>query len=200
MAKNSQSSSRSPRSSSHARPSGKGRSTRTGDAPARGHVDSPETSAPKVGSDDKAAAHFGERNDFGIPATKAQPGQQTVIDGSLDDRPLGTRMPPADPDGRRDVGVGAPNSGPGSFSGGDLDPDIVGVGTGTGVAASPERHTDGPDIIESASDMTKDFGPPAKGENELPPGTHGTIGHLKGTVHDRMPEAPDDHQAATGSD
>src|SRR5438132_1154960 len=160
---------------SSARPSGKSRSTRTGDAPARGHIDSPEEeqrtkeqasargAAGKVGSSEKAAAHVGGKNDFGIPVTKAQPGQQTVIDGSLEDRPLGTRMPPADPDGRRDVGVGAPDSGPGSHSAGDLDPDIVGVGAGEGLAASPERHTEGPDIIEDPNDP---FGPPAKGENQ----------------------------------
>ena len=94
-------------------------------------------------------------------------------------------MPPADPDGRRDVGVGAANSGPGSGSGGDLDPDIIGVGTGSGIAASPERRTEGPDITETAIDSMA-VGRPSKGENEMRPGTHGTTGRIKGTVHDRM--------------
>src|SRR5205814_2003471 len=103
-------------------PSGKSRSTRTGEAPGGGRVTSPEhdshtRGAEKVGSSEQAAEHFGGKGDFGIPVVQAHPGQQTVIDGSLEDRPLGTRMPPADPDGRRDVGVGAPDSGPGSGSG-----------------------------------------------------------------------------------
>src|SRR2546421_122747 len=129
---------------------GKGRS-------GNGKANTSNNSSEKVGSSGAAAAHVGGKGDFGIPVAQAHPGQQTVIDGSLEDRPLGSRMPPADPDGRRDVGVGAPNSGPGSYSGGDLDPDIVGVGTGEGVAASPERHTQGPDIIEDPQDP---FGPP----------------------------------------
>ena len=114
--------------------------------------------SPKVGSDPNAAKNFAGKNDFGIPEQQAQPGQETVIDGSLDDRPLGTRMPPADPDGQRTVGVGAPDSGPGSGSGGDLDPDFIGVGTGgSGIAAKPETAAErnaaqGPDIVESPKD------------------------------------------------
>ena|SRR5438105_12048930 len=100
-------------------------------------------STDKVGSSEQAAEQFGGKGDFGIPASKAHPGQQTILEGSED-----TAIPPAVPDGRRDVGVGAPDSGPGSGSGGDLDPDIIGVGTGKGLAASPKHRTEGPDIIE----------------------------------------------------
>jgi hypothetical protein len=140
----------------------------------------------KVGSSESAAEHFRGKGDFGIPASKALPGQQTVIDGSLEDRPLGTRPPPTDPEARRDVGVGAPDSGPGSFSGGDLDPDITGVGSqGRDLAASPDRRSTGPDITQTAIDANT-VGGPARGENEMPPGTHGTTGRIKGTVHDRM--------------
>jgi hypothetical protein len=155
----------------------------------------------KVGSSEQAAEHFGGRDDFGIPAQQAQPHQQTVIDGNIEDRPLGTRLPPADPDGVRTVGVGAPDSGPGSGSGGDLDPDILGVGTGSGVAARPgSLRTEGPDIIESTHD-DKVFGPPSKGENELPPGTHGVTGKIEGTVHDRMDrqDRPAERTADQGS-
>lgn len=166
-----------PESHRKSTPSGKGRSKRK--------TESKSNATDKVGSSEKAAEHFAESRDFGIPARKAEPGQQTVIDGRLEDRPLGTPLPPADPDGARTVGVGAPSTGPGSFSGGDLDPDILGVGTGRGIAASPKTRTQGPDIIEAAVD-DKAFGPPSKGENELPPGTHGTTGVIKGTVHDRM--------------
>jgi hypothetical protein len=199
MPRKSESSRKTSGSKSNARPSGKARSTRTAAAPARGHVRSPEIESPaqgsahappasrgeKVGSSERAAEHFGGKGDFGIPVDKAQPGQQSVIDGSLDDRPLGTRLPPADPDGRRDVGVGAPDSGPGSGSGGDLDPDIIGLGTRGGLAASPDRRTHGPDITETAIDSNA-VGGPAKGDNEMPPGTHTTTGRIQGTVHDRM--------------
>jgi hypothetical protein len=139
----------------------------------------------KVGSSRAAAEHFGGSGDFGIPADQAQPGQQTIVDGSMESRPLGTRMPPATPDGIRTSGVGAPNSGPGSGSGGDLDPDIIGIGTGKGLAASPKTRTQGPDIIKSVND-DKTFGPPSKGENQLPAGTHGVVAPIRGTVHDRM--------------
>jgi hypothetical protein len=66
----------------------------------------------KVGSSESAAEHFGGKGDFGIPVSQAQPGQQTVIDGSLEERPLGTRLPPAD-------AVGVPDSGLDSGSGGE---------------------------------------------------------------------------------
>jgi hypothetical protein len=94
-------------------------------------------------------------------------------------------MSSVNPDGRRDVGVGG-SGGPGGSSGGDIDSTIIGVGTGgSAVASNPDRRTKGPDIIEGVDDP-KRYGPPSKGENQLPPGTHGTTGTFKGTVHDRM--------------
>ena len=82
------------------------------------------------------AEHFADKGDFGIPASKAHPGQQTVIEEPIEET---ARLPLANTEGRRDVGVGAADSGPGSGSGGDLDPDITGVGTGRGLAAKPVR-------------------------------------------------------------
>jgi hypothetical protein len=109
MPKRTQSNDNSKKVVSRARPSGKGRSTRTGDAPGRGHVDTPEEvshikemanppATGQVGSSEKAAADFGGKNDFGIPAIKAHPGQQTDIDTSTDARPLGASMPLTNPD------------------------------------------------------------------------------------------------------
>jgi hypothetical protein len=68
----------------------------------------------------------------------------------------------------RDAGVGARDSGPGSGSGGDIDPDIVGVGfDATGLAAA------GPDdpnsLGEAESDGTSNefaSGPPARGTRQ----------------------------------
>src|SRR5260221_1707519 len=81
MAKRSENQKRGTSGGSHARPSGKARSTRTGDAPGRGHVDSPETpgrtktkdnltraassATDKVGSSEQAAQHFAGESDFG---------------------------------------------------------------------------------------------------------------------------------------
>jgi hypothetical protein len=65
----------------------------------------------------------------------------------------------------RDAGVGARDSGPGSASGGDIDPDIVGVGfDATGLA---EAGPDDPDSLGQAeSDGTSNefaSGRPARG-------------------------------------
>ena len=52
---------------------------------------------------------------------------------------------------------GAPNSGPGSSSGGDIDTDIIGVGTGgSGLAATPADEPPGPDD----TDANGGFSPP----------------------------------------
>ena len=74
-------------------------------------------------------------------------------------------------EGSRISGVGGNESGPGSSSGGDLDPDIIGFGTGGGVAASGKiRQPPGPD---DATGTSRDFasGPPAEAKTRTPPCT-----------------------------
>lgn len=64
-------------------------------------------------------------------------------------------------------GAGMPASGDGGNSGGDLDPDIVGVGTGgSGIATSGATHRGpGPDDSDGSTDEFAS-GPHAKGENQ----------------------------------
>ena len=79
----------------------------------------------------------------------------------------GPRNPRGTVSGDRVSGVGAPDSGPGSASGGDIDTDIIGVGTGSGLAQSgPDRLGD---IGAAETDGSSDefaSGPPARGENQ----------------------------------
>jgi hypothetical protein len=79
----------------------------------------------------------------------------------------------------REAGVGKPDAGRGSESGGDVDPDIVGVGEGRGLSQG------GPDdaaaIGQAESDgSSAEFasGPPARGENRA-------AGPVTGDVVDR---------------
>jgi hypothetical protein len=71
--------------------------------------------------------------------------------------------------GNRVSGAGAPDSGPGSSSGGDVDTDVIGVGPGTGIAQSgPDQLRDiGLAETDGASDEFAS-GPPALGENQRP--------------------------------
>jgi hypothetical protein len=66
----------------------------------------------------------------------------------------------------RDAGVGAPNDGPGSHSGGDVSNDFTGVGTAGGVAESGAGgHTRGPGLSTGSSDEFAS-GPPARGTGQ----------------------------------
>ena len=72
--------------------------------------------------------------------------------------------------GMRQAGAGTTGHGPGAGSGGDIDPDIVGVGTGgrTIAASFPdkdERDAEGPDRTGGSASAFAS-GKPAKGENQ----------------------------------
>jgi len=114
-------------------------------------------------------------NDFGIPARSTRDPEANRADQQraaeeVRNVPAGNRNPDARQprssfeERGRDAGVGARDAGPGSASGGDLDPDIVGVGLdGTGLA---EAGPDDPNSLGLAeSDGTgNEFasGPPAR--------------------------------------
>jgi hypothetical protein len=70
-------------------------------------------------------------------------------------------------DGVRDHGAGGRDTGPGSASGGDIDPDIVGVGTGgSGIAISGVTgRPPGPDDSDGSSDEFASGGH-AQGRNQ----------------------------------
>jgi hypothetical protein len=122
-------------------------------------VAQPAESESKVGSDRSAAEHFAGKRDFGIPAEGA--GRFTEVAEEAKYQPAGDHHSDPRPlrsggQGTRESGVGGVDSGPGSSSGGDLDTDLIGVGTGgTGIAeAGPDERTDGADMTDEGSHLT----------------------------------------------
>ena len=98
----------------------------------------------KVGSAPAAARRFGGKIDFGVPESKAH--TEFARRKSREAKFTPTPSRPSDP--RQEIGaiqqarvsgVGKSNAGPGAASGGDLDPDFIGVGTGAGLAQNPPR-------------------------------------------------------------
>jgi hypothetical protein len=128
-------------------------------------------SGGKVGSDPAADREFGGKGDFGIPAAKVK---APLPDGGREKGPEpGTGPMRSVGEGRRDTGVGYPPGPPGAGSGGDLDPDVIGLDGKGGIAETPASgRTTGPDITQGGSSSFAS-GEPAAGENELPAGTHG---------------------------
>jgi hypothetical protein len=134
-------------------------------------------SGGKVGSDPKAAQSVGGKGDFGVREDDVTERQYTSSNTRASDR--GAAQPHAGEDQGRVAGVGGHASGRGSSSGGDLDTDIVGVGTGgSGIAASPANEPPGPD---DATGTSRDFasGPPT--QNRKGP----KAGKVEGSTVDR---------------
>lgn len=136
----------------------------------------------KVGSDPKADRAVGGKLDFGIPAARATPPPGGFGKGPEQ----GTGPMRSGSRAIRTSGVGYPPGPDGAGSGGDLDPDFIGLDKKGGIANDPsERRTTGPDITTGHSDALAS-GPPARGENELPAGTHGAAPEIvRGSTTDR---------------
>ena len=118
----------------------------------------------KVGSDPEAAENFAEKHDFGIPSEDAAP-DMTIEDRDYPGRPAGSKKTRSGASGRRTVGVGSTEGPDGKGSGGEIDTDIIGVGTGSGVSSDGEvGKPSGPDDSDGSSNEFAS-GPPAKGEN-----------------------------------
>jgi len=101
----------------------------------------------KVGSDPKALRRVGGKGDFGAPEAKEIERNYVSNETRHNDPGAAPSRLKDRLDDPRESGVGAPDSGPGSGSGGDLDTDIVGVGFGgSGVAQSGPTRTEGADI------------------------------------------------------
>ncbi len=104
----------------------------------------------KVGGGREERDKIGGKGDFGIPADQA-------IDRALrqDDeyaaRPAGSRMTGRG-DTARQHGVGAQGGGVGKGSGGDVDTDLIGVGTpGGGSVTGDTEYTPGPDDADNGT-------------------------------------------------
>ena len=123
----------------------------------------------KVGSDTEAAQHFADSTrDFGMTTQEAV---DTAREEGIEDRPAGSALGYSGAQGVRTTGVGSAGGEAGHDSGGDLDPDVIGLGDGAGLSAKPVLgHTDGPD---DARDPSKTFagGKPKRGLNRMKPGT-----------------------------
>lgn len=108
----------------------------------------------KVGSDLDALKSVGGKGDFGIPAGQAGI-ERDYVAGNTKASDRGAAQPASEEfEGDRTHGAGGHASGVGSSSGGDLDPDFIGVGTGgSGLAENQPAGADyqpGPDDADAA--------------------------------------------------
>ena len=92
----------------------------------------------KPGSSVDDAKKVGGEGDFGAKAGGERTADRDYVSRNTKASDPGNAQPwDFENDARRDHGAGVRDTGPGSGSGGDLDPDIVGVGTGgSGIATS----------------------------------------------------------------
>lgn len=108
----------------------------------------------KPGSEPEKAAEVGSDKDFGVPAGDGPSRQRDYVSTNTRSADPGATQPFSwEHDGVRDHGAGGRDSGPGSASGGDLDPDLLGFGTeGGGVSQSgPGDAAPGPDDSDGTS-------------------------------------------------
>ncbi len=123
----------------------------------------------RPGSEAGDAKKIEAGGDFGVPAgsgpslerdyvsentKRADPGGAPARSGDL-----------TGGDSARETGAGANASGPGASSGGDLDPDFVGVAGGSGIAQSPPGGRVGADASDGSSDEFASGGH-AQGHNQ----------------------------------
>jgi hypothetical protein len=130
----------------------------------------------KVGASPKAAAKFGGKLDFGIPADRARAPRN---DGGRTKGPIGASGPMREEGaaGRREAGVGWARGPAGSGSGGDASGDFTGAGTGGSTV------TESGSIRESrgADDAQMDNGD--DDDREVPAHIHGATERVEGTTH-----------------
>jgi hypothetical protein len=151
----------------------------------------------KPGSESGEAKNVQPKGDFGVPVGSGPSAERDYVTRNTKRSDPGNAQARSGEDGgdsARTTGAGGTASGDGSCSGGDLDTDIVGIGTGgSGVAAG------GPDddIGAAASDGSSDefaSGPHAQGRNAVPKGHVGGDKRVRGSV------VSGDLDASTGAD
>jgi hypothetical protein len=143
--------------------------------------------SPKPGSDPREARKVGGKGDFGARAGGARTADRDYASRNTKMSDPGAAQPmDFEQDGVRDHGAGGRANGPGSASGGDLDTDIVGVGTGgSGIATSGVTgRPPGPDDSDGSSD---EFAAGGRAEGRNQTHTGGKVGGSKrvrgGTTH-----------------
>ena len=101
----------------------------------------------KPGSEGDEAKTVESKGDFGVPMGTGRTADRDYVTQNTKRADPGAAPPRSGEeggDGLRTTGVGGPATGDGASSGGDLDPDFIGVGSGgSGMAASgPEANAD----------------------------------------------------------
>jgi hypothetical protein len=121
----------------------------------------------RIGKSGKTA-----KGDFGVPADDTRNAnrvsEQTKHRGGSVEPPREGDLQPRAGVESREAGVGGREAGAGSSSGGDLDPDITGVGSaGDGLAEGGPDDANSIGQAETSADRD-DFasGPPARGDNQ----------------------------------
>lgn len=185
----------------------------TSRSPRRNHGSSSKAS-PKnaaVGSDPRAAKSVGGKGDFGVPESGRERDRQYVSQETKSQDPGG--IPAHSGVDDRVTGVGGNASGIGSSSGGDIDTDIIGVGTGgtTVSQAGPDDRRDGADIVtgdqpgrgRSSQNQSRNQNQPTP-QHQPPPGAFvqrsdgdaSTSGDGQGAAAATNPAAQDDDSFA----
>jgi hypothetical protein len=135
----------------------------------------------KPGSSAEDARKVGGKGDFGAPegGLTGRTADRDYVSRNTKVSDPGASSPyDFEHDGVRDHGAGGRDSGPGSASGGDVDPEIIGVGTGgSGIATSGIiGRPPGPDDSDGSSDEFAS-GAHAQGRNQTLTG--GQVGGAK---------------------
>ncbi|HEV2295588.1 MAG TPA: hypothetical protein VGR35_17195 [Tepidisphaeraceae bacterium] len=140
----------------------------------------------KPGSESAEAKNVGGKGDFGTPVGAGPDRERDYVNENTKRADPGATQPMDwEHDGKRDHGVGAADSGPGSASAGDLDPDFVGIAGSGGIAASGTvGRPPGPDDSDGTSNEFA-AGRPAQGRNQTGVGKVGGSKRVPGDVQTR---------------
>lgn len=118
----------------------------------------------KPGSSVKDATQVGGKGDFGVHENDIA-GRSYASENTKASDPGHAQAPSYEQRRGRVSGAGGKASGPGSSSGGDIDPSVVGIG-GSGLAADISKNENGGAAESDGSSRNAGAGGPAKGENE----------------------------------
>ena len=106
----------------------------------------------RPGSEAAEAKDVRADGDFGVPVGSGPSRERDYVSANTKASDPGNAMPRSGEDdggdAGRESGAGANAGGVGSGSGGDLDPDFVGVAGGSGIAASPPGGRIGADAAD----------------------------------------------------
>jgi hypothetical protein len=136
----------------------------------------------KPGSEASEAKNVEAKGDFGVPVGSGPSLERDYVTQNTKRADPGAAPPRSGEDGgdgRRTTGAGGPATGDGSSSGGDLDPDIIGIGTGSGIASAGPDDDIGQAETDGSSDQFASGGH-ATGRNSIPRGHIGGDKRIRG--------------------